>query len=410
MKAVSSFALGLALVLGGVTAGAVAPAVAKEKPAKAKEFKLGTKLREALAPIQKALEANNIEAAKAALSAAEAVATTGDEKFVVGQFYVQTGGKANDRAMQGKGIDMMIESGSAPADMVGALYQNQGSIAYQNKDFAKAEAAFTKLVEVNPADSSNLISLGELQYRNGKAELALQTIGRAIAAKEAAGAPADQPWYQRGLSIAADKKLTPEIIRFGRMLVKAYPTAQNWRDSTELYLQQVKLDPQTSLDLFRLRFDTKSLMGERDWYEYAETANGRGLPGETKTVLDAGLASGMLPKDSRAIAELKADAVSRVSADQASLTGAEARAKSGADGKAAKGTADAWLGYGNNTKAIELYRLAASKGNVDLNELNTRLGIALLRSGDKAGALAAFKQVTGARADVAGYWIILASM
>lgn len=408
-KAISSLALGLALVVGGAATVAVAPAVAKEKPAKAPNFKLGTKVREALMPIQKALAENKIDEARAALVAADAVATTGDEKFVVGQYFVQTGGKANDTELQAKGIDLMIASGSAPADMLSPLYQNQGSMAYQKKDFAKAEAAFSKLVELNPSDGGMLISLGELQYRNGKTDVALQTIARAITAKEATGVPAEQAWYQRGLSIAADKKLTPELIRFGKLLVNAYPTPQNWRDSTELYLQQVKLDPQTSLDLFRLRFDTKSLMGERDWYEYAETSNARGLPGETTTALDAGLATGMLPKDSRAIAELKADAASRVAADKASLAGSEARAKSAPDGKTAKGTADAWLGYGNNSKAIELYRLAATKGNVDMNELNTRLGIALLRSGDKAGALEAFKQVTGPRAEVAGYWAVLAT-
>ena len=42
---------------------------------------------------------------------------------------------------------------------------------------------------------------------------------------------------------------------------------------------------------------------------------------------------------------------------------------------------------------------------VDADEVNTRLGIALARSGDKAGAKAAFAEVKGApRSGIAALW------
>ena len=42
---------------------------------------------------------------------------------------------------------------------------------------------------------------------------------------------------------------------------------------------------------------------------------------------------------------------------------------------------------------------------MDADTVNTRLGIALARSGDKAGAKEAFAQVKGApRADIAAFW------
>ena len=52
------------------------------------------------------------------------------------------------------------------------------------------------------------------------------------------------------------------------------------------------------------------------------------------------------------------------------------------------------------------YRLALQKGGIDANTANTRLGIALARSGDKAGAQAALAAVTGPRAPIAHYWVI----
>ena len=68
-------------------------------------------------------------------------------------------------------------------------------------------------------------------------------------------------------------------------------------------------------------------------------------------------------------------------------------------------TAEAYLSQGNYAKAAELYRTALSKGGVNADEVNTRLGIALANGGDKAGAQAAFAAVKGQpRADIAALW------
>ena len=42
----------------------------------------------------------------------------------------------------------------------------------------------------------------------------------------------------------------------------------------------------------------------------------------------------------------------------------------------------------------------------DAGLANLRLGMALARSGDKAGATAALNAVTGANADIARYWLM----
>ena len=91
--------------------------------------------------------------------------------------------------------------------------------------------------------------------------------------------------------------------------------------------------------------------------------------------------------------------------NEGSLASTETKAKAGANGTLAAQTGDAYLGQANYTKAAELYRLALSKGGVNADEVNTRLGIALARGGDKAGASAAFGSVKGTpRADIAGLW------
>jgi hypothetical protein len=122
-------------------------------------------------------------------------------------------------------------------------------------------------------------------------------------------------------------------------------------------------------------------------------------------VLDEGLATGTIGKTSRPINELLAVVSPKVASDQASLAGSERQAASAANGKLALGTADAYLGYGQDAKAAPLYELALKKGQVDADVAHLRHGIALARQGMTAEAKKAFESVGGSRADIAKFWI-----
>jgi predicted Zn-dependent protease len=69
------------------------------------------------------------------------------------------------------------------------------------------------------------------------------------------------------------------------------------------------------------------------------------------------------------------------------------------------GAADAYLGFNQSAKAVELYKLALTRPDVDKALVNTRLGIALFDAGDLAGAKAAFTAVDGNRAPIAALWL-----
>ena len=85
----------------------------------------------------------------------------------------------------------------------------------------------------------------------------------------------------------------------------------------------------------------------------------------------------------------------------------EARAATAA--RLAFRTGDAYYGYGEYAKATELYRAALTKSGADANLINLHLGMALARSGDKAGATAAFKSVGGGQAELANSGVYLAT-
>jgi len=96
-----------------------------------------------------------------------------------------------------------------------------------------------------------------------------------------------------------------------------------------------------------------------------------------------------------------------VASDRKSLPGLEKEAARASNGRMAFGTADAYLGYGDYAKAASLYRTALTKGGVDADVTNTRLGFALGKTGDAAGAEQALALVTGSpRAQLAKYYQI----
>ncbi|MBP7136821.1 MAG: hypothetical protein KBA57_10700, partial [Sphingomonadaceae bacterium] len=173
------------------------------------------------------------------------------------------------------------------------------------------------------------------------------------------------------------------------------------------YRDGAHLDGQPSLDLFRLMRLTKSLAGERDFFEYASLAIDRALPGEAKSTIEEGFATGVVSKTSRAVNEVLTLATNKIATDRASIATSEKQANAaGATGKPAAGAGDAYLGYGEDAKAIAFYKMALQKGGVDMDQVNTRLGIALARSGQKDEARKYLSAVNGARADIAKYWML----
>jgi len=409
MKLVSRFALGVALVIGGGAVALTAPADAKKKEEPAKPtVQLSKEERAALLPLQSAVTAKDWAAAQAAIPAAEAGATTGQAKRFLGYMLLQVGLGINDEAMQARAVDTIIASGVVPAEDLPPLYQNQAALAMRVKPInpQKAEAAFTRLSELTPNDPEVLVNLAKVKSDLRKPLEALPLMDRAIAAKKASGQPVDASWYRYALKIAYDGKRSAETVKITRDLVAAYPTKENWRDSLLIYREVSALDKSSTIDLLRLMRATKSLTGERDWFELAEALDNGGYPAESKAVLEEGSTLRMVDLNKPVFRELLRTTTGRVAADRASLAATETKAMASATGQLALTTGDAYMGYGDYAKAATLYRAALSKGSVDTNLTNLHLGQVLAQSGDRAGAEAAFRAVTGPRSDIAGYWLV----
>ncbi len=406
MKTVSTVALGAVLALGL----AAAPAIAREKPAAAApaapQVNLSKPFRAAAGPLQAAVVAKNWPDAASKLGAAQAAATTPDDKFIAAQFAYQIATGTSDAPAQNAALEAMLASGGAPTALAAQVNYQLGSQAYFKRDYVKTATYLNEAIRLGYKPPELLIMAADAQFKQRQFAAGLAFGDQAIAAQKAANQTVPEDWYARLLGAAYNAKLSQQAVNYSVALVRAYPKPENWRSALVLYRDGKTLDPQTSLDLYRLMRLTKSVAGERDYFEYAALASERGLPGEAKSVVDEAFTTGKVPATSRPLTEIRTSAAAKITSDRASLAGLERSAMASGNARSAVGTGDAYLGYGDDAKAAALYRLALTKGGIDADIVNTRLGIALARSGDKAGARSAFTAVKGPRAELAAFWML----
>ncbi len=401
-----ALALGLAFSIGGASA-----AMAREKTAEAPATPpLSKEFRAVAGPIQVAVTAKAWPDAVAKFDAADAAAKSPYEKFVVAQLrYVTARGMA-DTAAENAALDAMIASGGAPAEIAPSLNLQGGSNAYAAGKYQRAAQLLEEADRLGAKDDQLPVLIADSYYRMKNVPAGMAALEKGIAAKKAAGQPVPDTWYKRARAAAYGAKMDGETSKWSRAFVAAYPTQSNWRDALVVYRDSAARPGAVNLDLFRLMRATKSLDGERDYSEYASLAFDSGLPGEAKAVIDEGLALSKAPQSSRSLNEVRTLASSKIAADRASLPASERASANSA--RTALATADAFYGYGEDAKAIPLYQSAIAKGGIDLDVANMHLGMALLRSGDRDAAMAAFQKVspTGPRGELAAFWMLHASL
>jgi tetratricopeptide (TPR) repeat protein len=407
MRYVSTIALGAALALGAVTVAGVEPAMAqkKEKAAKAPDFKLSKTVREAVVAAQAASKAGDAATAQAKLAEAQTAATTDDERYVVGSVLLDVARTKNDTKLQGDAIEMMLASNKVPAENAGTYNLVAGQIAYQNKDMVKADKYLTQAVATNVSDVNAYAMLAETKNQLGRPAEAISVLESAIAKQKAAGQAVPNEWYARGISIGYNAKLAPQLEQLTQEWLVAYPTPSNWRDSLITYRDLNKPDADYELDLMRLMRAAGALKGERDYMDYVQATYLK-FPTEANGVLDEGVAKGDIKLTGNAN-EIKTLVKGKLAGDKTATQSAANDVKAGkASGKLALGTGDALYGAGDFTQAAEVYKAALTKGDVDKNVANIRLGAALARAGQKDAAKQALSQVTGPRASLAKYWMV----
>ncbi|MEO5612566.1 MAG: tetratricopeptide repeat protein [Sphingomicrobium sp.] len=399
----------LALATAALQFADVRPAFAvqqaSEAPAAApRKITISKGAQKPLAELQTAVNANDVANIPAKLAAAQAAAKSADEKLLVAQLQLKASAAANDEMAEIAALNALIASGGLDQAQTPGVYVALGKLQHKNKQFTQAATSFERVLAINPGNTDALIWLAENRNSQGQVNEAVALLQRALQAKTAAGQKADEAWYKRAIALAYNANL-PSSIDLSRQWVAAYPSPANWRDALRVYRKIGSPDSTGMLDALRLARATDGLEGDSDFFAYASGAE-TSSPGEARAVLDEAIAAKKIdpakPMFKDVVAKLKASRV--LSLSELPQLATEARGASTA--RLALRVGDAYYGYGDYAKAVELYRAALTKTGADANLVNLHLGMALARSGDKAGATTALKAVAGPQSELAKFWLV----
>ncbi len=412
-------ALAAATILGGASL-AVTPAAAQGQAAEAqRNYNLSRAERAALAPL---IEANtaasnaraagqtaNWAAVQALLPAAQAAARGNDARYMVARVQLNVATGTNNLEGQEQALGVLLASPSASATeraayqrAVAAILSTRAGRAFDAGDFATAERLTRQQLQADPSNAQLQNNLRIIQQRSGNTAGASQTLQQQIQAARAAGQAVPQDLLQRAFQIPAQANQRAQASQALAELLRAYPTPANIRLGVDYARSGAGRNEQLIVDVFRFARAANVVDGQEYLY-FAQTLNDAGLPGETKAVLDAGVAANAVTAGQAA--QLLSVANRRIAEDRAGLPGQITQARAASSGRQARIVADTLYGYGRYAEAADLYRLALSKGGEDAALVNTRLGASLALGGQRAAAEAALRAVTGPRAELAQLWL-----
>ena len=377
-----------------------APAAQQTATAAQKPVKVSNKAAKAIVALQTAVNKGDYSNLAALVAAAQAVASTPDDKYAIAELQLKAAVAQKNDAAMAAAVDAVANSGFVDTASISKLYASLGTTFYNNKQFDQAAAAFQKAVGVDPRNAQGYTLLGEAKFAQGQKAEAASDFQRAVQIETAAGQKPDEALLKRAVSVAYEAK-SPLAVELARDWAAAYPSADSWRNSIAIYRNIAHPDVEGTLDLLRLMQATGSL-NAGDYALFAEAAADQSNFNEAQSVLDAGIAAHVVDPSSAQFRDIVSGLKGKPKATVADL---EAAAKMSPSSTNLLRIGDRYYGMGNYAKAADIYRQVLTKPDADKDVTNLHLGMALARAGDKAGATAALNAVGAGRAEIAKFWL-----
>jgi Flp pilus assembly protein TadD len=210
-------------------------------------------------------------------------------------------------------------------------------------------------------------------------------------------------YYQNG-----DKDKRAAVME---QLAVRFPKRDYFIDLINLYQDQ-GADTRAMLNLFRLGFERDWLARENEFLEYADMAIEAGSPAEAEKAVQTGTQKGAVTTGDRAN-RIRQQSKQLAAEDRKTIGALDAEAKKGKNGDADVKVGLAYLGMGENQKAIDAVQRGLSPEKIGkvkrVDDAYMTLGIAYERLGDKANAAKAFQEAAKdpKMAKAANLWIKL---
>lgn len=399
----------MAAVLGCALVATAAPTAAREKQKKEEADKGSTvSVSKGFAPAAKkmgeATTAKDAAALQAALTEGEGSASTNEDRYWLAYYKLQLGILNKDQALQAQGLDVMIDSGLAPAEQAGIYNFYSGNFAYNDKDYAKAIKRLEAAKAAGSTESALNVLLMDSYLKAGQIDQGWAIAKAEIEANRAAGKLPSEDLYVRPAQAFQKANRTEDLLDALTMRVQDYPTPATWRNTLYILLQQSGGNKELNLDILRLMRASGAMTERPEYTEYAALATEAGFPGEVVAVVRSGQSKGVIPQNDQFFGNILESQGPRAQTDAAALATDASKPATLANPKAARATADALVGNGDYAKAIPLYEAALNSGADPLVQF--RLGVAQALAGRNEAAVESLGKVQGNRARLAKLWSI----
>ncbi len=376
------------------------PAATAQTQQGAPKIQPSKKALKALVDLQDAVNKNDVANIPAKVAAAQAVADTKEDRYLISQMQLKAAIAAKDDAAISAAVDATAASGYNDAAANSKLYESLASKYYNDKQYAQAAAVFQKAAAADSTNWHAAAMVGESLFAAGQKDQAISAFQHALQTSAAAGAKPDETVLKRAVSIAYESQ-SPAAIDLAQQWVAAYPTPSSWNDAIAIYRNYNTGDEEATMDLLRLK-QTLGTLTPGEYGTLARAAADQLIFGEAQAVVDSAIAAKKIDPANPDYRDLVIGLKTKAKPTAADLAAAM---KIAANGKALMRIGDNYAATGDYPHAVAAYKAAMAKPDGDASLANLHIGMALARSGDKAGATMALKAVTGTRAGVAKYWL-----
>ncbi|MDX3900488.1 MAG: hypothetical protein QHC40_08285 [Sphingobium sp.] len=383
---------------------AESPAMARKALNVGPPIAMSDSFRMATAAAQTALSAGDIATASARI--AQLSPANDFEIYVAAGLRFELAARRGDIQAQRIALTDMFKSSAVPPGDAPRLRYLAGLYSFYvgNYDDTMAQLNYAKTLGYEGVDATLLMA--DTYIRRNKPKDARAMTEQAFTQLRAEGKPIPAAWYDKAISLAYQTGDWAAVGMLYRERLAAYPSTGNWRSALVNYGSASGLSPQIQLDLYRLQAANGAMASERDYQSYAQLAEKNGNNAEAKAIVEAGRAAGKLSPTQATTVKLMKEVTPKATKEIAALPTAAKKAAAASDGSAALNVADSYFALSQFPQAVEQYRAAIAKGGIDLNRANTRLGVALARSGDLANARLTLAQAGGEWSNLAGLWSV----
>lgn len=317
------------------------------------------------------------------------------DTFIINELTAFCALSANDVATGTRALEANLSSPFA-ADKIAQRTRDLAKIYFNARDYRKTVEVGRDAIQKGYGDADTFLVVSQSYYQMNDFRNARDFVGNWIRDQERRGQRPRENAIQ--IYVTSCMRLKDEACTAAgfEKLVTYYPNPAGWANLMQSLF--ASRNDAAAFNAYRLATDVGAMRTGDDYTEMAQRALEKGLPGEALSVLEAAFARKVFT-DKRDIdrnTRLLNTTRERAAADRASLAKQDRDAAAGKSADADIRVGQAYMSYGQHAQAVTAIRRGIAKGNAtDPAEAQLVLGIALLKSGNKAEAARTLRNVKG---------------